>query len=87
MKQKREYLVKDVTGYLVKGSINGQPFDGKGQPYKFTRKEAELLVEVMEKGELEKLPPLCEDCYIKDKCPIRGSVSHAGYCNAYQKED
>ena len=39
-------FVKDKDGgYLVKGSLNGYPYDGNGKPFAFAKTTADLLCE------------------------------------------
>lgn len=53
---KKTYWLKYDDGkYLVKGSFNGKPFDGNGQPYKFNEKDAKEISETLN-FEMEQAP-------------------------------
>jgi hypothetical protein len=80
-----KWLVKtEDDGYLVSGALNGIDFDGKGKPYLFTKEEAKLIAEVTG-GKMEEhiFPVPCDDCHIKDLCPVSGKLSNGAYCNRY----
>ena len=41
--EKKYFLLDEKGAYLVKGSLNGKEFDGKGKPFAFSESQAMLM--------------------------------------------